>query len=166
MNILRKKEKVQEDNNVLILYASKSGNAKNVAELTQKYFQKNGIKATCSNIITVLPGSLKDISKLLIVISTHGEGDPPPAAKIFFKALHSNEMPMINHLAYSVCALGDSSYKHFCQAGKKIDQRLQELGANCFYPRIDCDTDFSQQAIDWIKKTCEKVNSNEPKQAV
>ena len=34
----------------------------------------------------------------------------------------------------SILALGDTNYANFCNCGKTIEQRLQELGAKQFYP--------------------------------
>ena len=51
---------------------------------------------------------------------------------------------------FSVLALGDKNYADtFCLAGKKFDQRMEELGANRVHPRVDCDVDFDDLAKQW-----------------
>lgn len=147
----------------LILYGSKSGNAKEVAELAHKYYQKNGRKTSCQSIKSYSPEKLKQVQHLLVVISTHGEGDPPPAARDFFKQLFATNTSSMGHLQYSVCALGDSSYQLFCEAGRKIDSRLQELGGKNFYPLTECDVDFSKTAVEWIKGSCQHINGKNEK---
>ena len=53
---------------------------------------------------------------------------PPDNALSFHEFLHSKRAPKLDHLHFSVLALGDSSYEFFCQTGKEFDQRLEELG--------------------------------------
>ena len=47
-------------------------------------------------------------------------------------------------------ALGDTAYAEFCAAGKRLDERLAELGAKRVVERIDCDLDFAEPAGHWI----------------
>jgi sulfite reductase alpha subunit-like flavoprotein len=150
------KGKKSVNNELLILYGTKSGNSKLIAQRAQKLYTKNGLNTVCENVSKIVPEQLKNYSKLLLIVSTHGEGEPPPSAKKFFKLCQSNSMINLSHLSYSICALGDSSYKEFCKAGKVLDHRFAELGANCFYKRTDCDENFSDDAVKWIKE-CAKV---------
>ncbi|MGQ1947597.1 flavodoxin domain-containing protein [Geofilum sp. OHC36d9] len=149
----RLKTKKKKEKPLLILYGTKSGNAKLIAQQTQKYYQKTGIESLCKNMARYQPSKLKEVNYLLIIISTHGDGAPPPSTKTFFNECMSNAMPGLCHLNYSICALGDSAYEKFCRAGKILDKRLSNLGATPFYPRKDCDTEFSRDAIQWIKQT-------------
>jgi len=52
--------------------------------------------------------------------------------------------------SFSVLALGDSSYEHFCKTGRDFDARLSALGAERAYPRVDCDVDYDDAAAQWI----------------
>lgn len=155
--------KAKSNSELLILYGTKSGNAKLIAEQAQKYFDKNGIKSACKNMAGFDPVKLNETQKLLVVVSTHGEGEPPPSAERFFKVCLSEEMPELPKLNYSICALGDSSYEEFCRAGKELDSRFAELGAKAFYPRKDCDLEFSEDAVQWIKQSAAAITSNSEK---
>ena len=55
-------------------------------------------------------------------------------------------------------ALGDQSYDHFCQTGKDFDAKLEELGAERLYERIDCDVDYDEDAEKWIAKVIDALN--------
>ena len=70
------------------------------------------------------PNNLKKVQNLLIIVSTYGEGDAPDNALSFHEFLHGKRAPKLDHLNFSVLALGDSSYEFFCQTGKEFDQRL------------------------------------------
>ena len=139
-----------ERSGITILYGGKSGNAAFVAKETGKHFQKHGMTAAVINMSKYDIRKLTGEKRLLVVVSTHGEGDPPPAAAGFYNKLLAADFDLA-HLQFSVCALGDSSYEFFCQTGKDIDKRLGKLGACRFFERMDCDAEFEQTAAEWIK---------------
>ncbi|XP_027734740.1 methionine synthase reductase isoform X2 [Empidonax traillii] len=72
---------------------------------------------------------------VVIVISTTGTGDPPDTARKFVKKIQDTTLPPDHfaHLQYGLLGLGDSEYMFFCNGGKTVDRRLQELGAQHFY---------------------------------
>ena len=70
--------------------------------------------------------ALKKAQYLLIVASTHGEGEPPDNAIAFHSFLHGKRAPKLDHVQYAVLALGDSSYEYFCQTGKDFDIQLRK----------------------------------------
>ena len=141
-----------------ILYGGHSGNSEFIAKESSKYFKKKGIKAQLADMAKYDFNRLQQEKLLLIVISTHGEGDPPARAKKFHRKLLSAEAPFLKNLRFSVCALGDSSYENFCQTGKEIDKRLEELGASRFLERVDCDVEFNKNATEWISAVLGKYH--------
>lgn len=143
---------------VTILYGSQTGNSKGLANKAAKTLGDNGFKLTVQSMSDFKPNQLKKIKNLLLVISTHGEGDPPDNALTFFEFLHSKRAPKLADLHFSVLALGDSSYEFFCKTGKDFDQRLEELGASRLYPRFDCDVDFEEPASEWIQGVFGSLN--------
>ena len=54
-------------------------------------------------------------------------------------------------------ALGDSTYEKYCEAGKRLDRRLEELGARRLAPRVDCDVDYEDAAAEWISRVVEQL---------
>jgi sulfite reductase (NADPH) flavoprotein alpha-component len=147
------KKKDQAHTDTHIVYATGTGNSRHVAKMAYQYYKKQGLPAKVHDISNISPDDLKDFQHLLFVVSTIGEGEPPLSARSFYSAVNSEQMCELSHLRYSVCALGDSSYEYFCEAGKAIDRRLQELNARPLHPRVDCDADFAEPAIGWIRST-------------
>ncbi len=94
--------------------------------------------------------SLKEEQDVLIIASTYGEGDPPQPAKAFFEFVEGRKAPSLAGLRFAVLALGNSTYEKFCEAGKRLDRRFEELGAARLLPRVDCDVDYDDPAGAWI----------------
>ena len=49
-------------------------------------------------------------------------GVPPSSAMDWYNSLISSDLDL-SHLAFSVLALGDSNYPHFCRVGRNVHQR-------------------------------------------
>ena len=94
---------------------------------------------------------------LYVVISTHGDGDPPDEARGLYEFLGTKRAPQLPELQYSVLALGDTSYPKFCEAGRVVDERLAKLGAKRLLPRVDCDVDFEKLAQTWADDALARV---------
>ena len=148
----------QPTDEIVILYGSHSGNSEFIAKEAQKYLKKNGLSATACDMAKYAFGKLMHEKSVLIVVSTQGEGDPPDSAQKFCKNLFAENAPSLTNLKFAVCALGDSSYEHFCQTGKNIDRRLAELGAVRFHRRVDCDAEFHQTASTWVSEVLGKYS--------
>ncbi|MCY7901128.1 assimilatory sulfite reductase (NADPH) flavoprotein subunit [Bacillus inaquosorum] len=136
---------------VTVLYGSQTGNAQGLAENAGKQLEQRGFQVTVSSMSDFKPNQLKKVNNLLIVVSTHGEGEPPDNALSFHEFLHGRRAPKLEDLRFSVLALGDSSYEFFCQTGKEFDQRLEELGGKRISPRVDCDLDYDEPAAEWLE---------------
>ncbi len=136
---------------VTVLYGSQTGNSEGLAKKTAKSLEEKGFQVTLSSMTDFKPNSLKKINNLLIIVSTHGEGDPPDNAISFHEYVHGRRAPKLDHLRYSVLALGDSSYEFFCQTGKEFDERLKELGGKRLFDRVDCDLDYDEPFSEWLQ---------------
>ncbi|WP_158736327.1 assimilatory sulfite reductase (NADPH) flavoprotein subunit [Alteribacillus sp. YIM 98480] len=135
---------------ITILYGSQTGNGQSIAEDASQKLKEQGFDVTLSSMDSFKPKTLKKIENLLVIVSTHGEGDPPDNALSFYEFLHGRRAPKLEDLRYSVLALGDTSYEFFCQTGKDFDKRLEELGGERLHERVDCDVDFEESAEEWL----------------
>lgn len=142
---------------VTILYGSQTGNAKSLAEQYLEKAKADGINARLLNMADYKPKNLKNESHIVIVVSTHGEGDAPDDAVQLHEFLGSKKAPKLNGLKYSVLGLGDSSYEFFCQTAKDFDERLNKLGATPIVARVDCDVDFESDADVWSNQLTSRL---------
>jgi len=156
-------EKQLEAPEFTILYGSRTGNGASVAKQIKATAEAKGFHVQLQDMNDYPLNKLKDEKYLLVIVSTHGEGVPPIAAEEFYSFLHGKRAPKLSNTKFSVLALGDSSYLQFCQTGKEIDKKLEELGAQRIYDRTDCDVDFAPKATEWIEGVLSKLPANTEK---
>ena len=138
-----------------IWYGTETGNSRGVAERLAEAARSRGWQVELAALDSITPRHIARIAHLVLVISTHGDGDPPEAARAFHDFIHSERAPKLEQLRFAVFALGDSSYPDFCQTGRQLDQRLAELGAGRLLDRVDCDVDFEVQESPWQARCLE-----------
>src|SRR5690606_37732565 len=100
---------------------------------------------------------LESAKVALVIVSTHGEGDPPDHAVELHEALHGRGAWKLSQVRFSVLALGDSSYERFCETGRQFDKQLESLGAQRFEARVECDVDFETAAAGWMDAVVAKA---------
>jgi sulfite reductase (NADPH) flavoprotein alpha-component len=140
-----------------IISASHTGNGRKISEKLLAAVQALGVQARMVKAGDYQPREIAREKLLYIVISTHGDGDPPDEARGLYEFLGTKRAPQLPELQYSVLALGDSSYPKFCEAGRIVDERLAKLGAKRLLPRVDCDVDFEKLAKTWSDDALARV---------
>jgi len=141
-----------------IWYGSETGNGRGVAERLARAAEAAGHVVALAGTDDIQPRSISKLSHLLLVVSTHGEGEPPETAAALHQYLLSARAVQLQQLQYAVFALGDSSYPDFCQTGRELDQRLAELGATRLLQRVDVDVDFAPQEESWREQVLASVS--------
>jgi sulfite reductase (NADPH) flavoprotein alpha-component len=132
-----------------ILYGSQTGNSKGVANNYKASALEQGYQANVVSMSDYKPRQLKNETHLVVIVSTHGEGDAPDDAVELFEFLASKKAPRVPNLKFAVVGLGDTSYEFFCQTGKDFETRLISLGATALVERLDCDVDYDAAVADW-----------------
>lgn len=142
-----------------ILYGTETGNGRALAKQLAAAAGERGLSVNAADMSAYKMRQISQEQDLLIIVSTHGDGDPPEPASGFFEFIESPRAPKLNGVRYSVLALGDSTYEQYCEAGKRLDRRLRELGAARVHGRVDCDVDYDEAAERWSKALLEKFAS-------
>ena len=146
---------------VNILYGTQTGNAEGLAMDAAAAAKAHGFQAVVQGLDDVSIEAFAAMRRVIITIATYGEGEMPDNAGLFWESIYSSEMPKLPDMQFGVLALGDSGYDDFCQAGKLLDVRLEQLGAQRLVDRLDCDVDFEDVAEEWINKTIPLANDGQ-----
>jgi|TARA_B110000503_G_scaffold59558_1_gene94914 sulfite reductase (NADPH) flavoprotein alpha-component len=146
----------------LILYASQTGNAQEIAESLQQSLESKGCKTNLESTLDIKLARLKDYALIVVIASTHGEGEPPDDAIDFYEAVLSKKAPSLNGVKHAVLGLGDSSYEFFCQTAKDFDSALLKLGSVPLIERLDCDVDYQQEALNWTTQLVGAIADIQP----
>jgi sulfite reductase (NADPH) flavoprotein alpha-component len=121
-----------------VVYASQTGTAEEMARLTADTFRLAGVRVQLSTLSELSSATLADSERILFIVSTYGEGDPPDNAAVFAERVMSQILPL-DHLHYALLILGDRSYAHFCGFGKQLNGWLNAQGARPLFPAIEAD---------------------------
>ena len=142
---------------LLLLFGSQTGTAERLAKQTAKFAQTRGF---APRVVSMEQYETLDWAKeqnVLVIASTYGDGEPPDPAQAFWNWIKADTAPRLEHLQYSVLALGDTNYAQFCQFGKNCDERLSALGAKRVFNRKDCDVDYEAPAQEWTEGVFSKL---------
>lgn len=144
---------------ITLLYGSETGNAQGLAEIFEERLSNIGHNVTLKAMDEFKPKNLKNVEDLFIITSTQGEGDPPDNAAELHEFIHGRKAPKLEGVRFSVLALGDQTYEYFCQTGRDFDRKLDELGAERIYDRVDCDVDYEEDAEKWMANVINAIDT-------
>jgi len=145
-----------------VLYGSHTGRSEGLAKKLKGLLNSRSMDATVFSMDDYNVRQLENEQNLLIIVSTHGEGEPPEMADDFHRFITGKRAPKLPKLNFSVLALGDKSYKLFCQTGKDIDNALKNAGARELFPLVACDVDYEEDAAGWMEAVIEKLAAAVP----
>jgi sulfite reductase (NADPH) flavoprotein alpha-component len=135
---------------ITITYGTETGNSKKIATLFAARAKQKKISVKLVSLEQYKTADLSKEEYFFSIISTHGDGEPPAAAKSFYDYVLGTNLQFPN-LKFSILSLGDSAYPLFCKAGADIDEQLVKLGGKRIAERQDCDVDFEADANRWIE---------------
>eukprot|EP01089_Gocevia_fonbrunei_P011892 TRINITY_DN2650_c0_g1_i1.p1 TRINITY_DN2650_c0_g1~~TRINITY_DN2650_c0_g1_i1.p1 ORF type:complete len:644 (+),score=155.36 TRINITY_DN2650_c0_g1_i1:53-1984(+) len=155
---------------ILITFATEYGFSEEVAKGLYDHLESN-LEAGGSDenqyqirLARLAWHKLIDLSKEQIVLSicsTTGDGVAPTESKEFFEQFTSTNNKDLQHLNFSVLALGDSNYPHFCRTGKNLDAQFLVRGSNAIVPRVDVDLEDWNTINEWFNKVTSAIKDLE-----
>lgn len=133
---------------VRVVYASQTGFAEQLARQTLQSLQAAGVAAQLNGIDSVAVDELRQAGRVLFVVSTTGDGDPPDMA-VAFSRLKMQQPASLDGLRYGLLALGDSDYEDFCGFGKQLQHWLQVSGAQSLFDPVQVDSEDEADLRHW-----------------
>ena len=149
-----------QDKSLAIFFGTQTGNAEDLAMQTKKIADKSGLETTVIDMDNYPANELQKHKRILIITSTWGEGEMPDNAAEMWDDVCA-KTPSLSGVNYSVCAIGDTSYDEYCQAGIDWDNKFKELGANRVSDVQLCDVDFEPEWKIWVDKVIPAMASIE-----
>lgn len=143
---------------ITIAYGTETGNSKKLATAFAAKAKKNGMQVKLIALEQYKHADLVKEEWLFLIISTHGDGEAPAAAKKFYDHIHQNDLTLAK-LKYGVLALGNTAYPMFCKAGEDVDIRLHQSGAERILPLQKLDTDYAGDAEQWFNQVLQSFSS-------
>ncbi|MCP2503499.1 MAG: flavodoxin domain-containing protein [Candidatus Thalassarchaeaceae archaeon] len=146
---------------ILILFGTETGNSEELADQSGRLASEYGLEAIIKGMDEVTFDEVSSSKRVLIFCSTWGDGEQPYNAQDLFDVTTESENNSMSNINFAVLALGDTAFDMFCESGKEWDNILQEKGGNRVNDRIDCDTDYEDEADIWILATLELMREIE-----
>ncbi|CAK7901038.1 NADPH--cytochrome P450 reductase [[Candida] anglica] len=119
----------------VVFYGSQTGTAEDYSsKLSKELKSRFGLSTMTADLADYDFDNLNEIPSdtlFFFLLATYGEGEPTDNAIEFIEFL-DNEAETLSNIKYSVFGLGNSTYEFFNAIGKKVDERLQELGGDRF----------------------------------
>jgi sulfite reductase alpha subunit-like flavoprotein len=136
-------------NSVTLLYASESGTAVDLSQRVAALAANRLLTIAPCGFDHVIHDGLSPVESFVaacnssngfavLVVSTTGDGEMPKNMAKFWRSLLQKSLrpDTLRGIRYALYGLGDRGYgDKFCAAARKLDARLQQLGAVPLIPR-------------------------------
>jgi len=132
----------------LIGFASQSGFAEQLAWQTAGQLQAAGLPVKVQSLGSVSQDDLRQSENALFVVSTFGDGEAPDSARGFERSVLGQDLSL-KGLNYSVLALGDRQYEHFCGFARRLHFWLTNQGGNALFAPVEVDSGDTAALLHW-----------------
>ena len=124
-----------QSNTALLAFASQSGSAFSIAKRIHALVPDT-FDLRC--LSTLSPNCLNQYQKVFLIASTYGQGQPPEKALSFVNQMKKSES-FNSSFEFSILALGDRTYQHFCAFGHQVAQLFKDKGARPINDVVEVD---------------------------
>lgn len=97
---------------------------------------------------SVSQDDLRQSENALFVVSTFGDGEAPDSARGFERSVLGQDLSL-SGLNYSVLALGDRQYEHFCGFARRLHFWLTNQGGNPLFAPVEVDSGDTTALLHW-----------------
>ncbi|KZV65277.1 riboflavin synthase domain-like protein [Peniophora sp. CONT] len=152
-----------EQRALTLLYATETGTAQEVADRIARHCRYAGFKCRTYNVEDYPSEDIVDEHLIIFIVATAGTGKEPRTMTPLWTLLLRADLPhdLLEDLHYAVFGLGDSAYERFCWPAKRLDRRLEALGATAICERGEGDSQHdhgTDAALDpWINQLTERL---------
>lgn len=145
-----------------VLYGTESGNSELIAEDLGEKLRETELDVEVADLQDTDPASLTADRFVIVVCSTHGDGELPNSAIPFAEAFDA-ALPDLTGMRYAMFGLGDTFYEAtYSQGSENIDRRFTAQGAVRVgeYGRHDASSwDLgSDLALEWLPGVLEAAS--------
>lgn len=140
---------------VLILYASSTGNTEEIADLIEKYLDPTVCETTMENIEMgdMSPQRLLQYDGILFGTYTYDDGDLPFETDIFCDTLRTVDL---TGKVVGVFGSGDTAYDEFCAAVDLMKAEFKQQNARVIQHSVKVDLSPDEEDLQSIKKLAEE----------
>ena len=142
------------DADILIAFASQTGNAARLANATRAALESGGGRVASMSLAGVEPRELAGFRRVLLIVSTTGDGAVPDHGKAFVGKLAGSRL---DGVSFAMLELGDSSYAHFCAGGEEVRRALLAAGAIESMPVARADGEPGPAWRDWLRNAASEL---------
>jgi NADPH-ferrihemoprotein reductase len=137
----------------MVLFGSQTGTAEDFGEQIVSEMEAYGIVGDLKDMEDVDGDELMEQSLVLFVVATYGEGEPTDNAKDLWEWVSKECTEDLKALKFGVFGLGNKTYEHYNWMGRKLNERLVELGAAevIKYGEGDDDATLEDDFSEWKK---------------
>lgn len=132
----------------LVAFASQSGFAEQLAWRAAGQLQAAGMPVQVRALGQLDAAALQQAGKVLLVISTFGDGEAPDAARPFERRVMARAHPL-DGVEYALLALGDHEYARYCGFSRRVEAWLVEQNARALVPTVEVDRTDAQALLQW-----------------
>lgn len=148
---------------ILIAYASQTGFGEQLARESQACVEAGGARVRLAPLGALGIDDIASHARVLFIVSTTGEGEPPDLAVPFVRNVMESRLPdgvdtPLGALRFGLLALGDRRYADYCAFGRHLSAWLINCQARAMFDTIEVDNGDAAALKRWQRELGALVN--------